>query len=134
MLLTVVCRAAIVKNTSKFCTTYSECENIGFKHIYLSSIAKQVLATYINHFRVRFLEPTSTGVIWRNMVVTRVELEPMISGLRGRHLNHQATAYIWKYSFKYDIFSGLKRQIAVVNRLKCCLVSTFKCHSLCCCC
>jgi hypothetical protein len=27
----------------------------------------------------------------KNMVVNRVELEPMISGLRGRHLNHYAT-------------------------------------------
>jgi hypothetical protein len=34
-------------------------------NIYLSSIAKQVLATYINHFLVSFLEPTSTGAIWR---------------------------------------------------------------------
>ena len=31
--------------------------------VYLSLIVKQVLATYINHSRVRFLEPTSTGVI-----------------------------------------------------------------------
>jgi hypothetical protein len=35
---------------------------VWFKHIYLSSIAKQVLATNIKHFRVRFLEPTTTGV------------------------------------------------------------------------
>jgi hypothetical protein len=34
----------------------------GFKHVYLSSIAKQVLATYINHFQVHLLEPTRTGV------------------------------------------------------------------------
>jgi hypothetical protein len=58
-----------------------------FKHIYLSSIAKQVLAIYINQFRVRFLEPTSTGVIWRNIVMTRLGLEPMIPWLRCRHLN-----------------------------------------------
>jgi hypothetical protein len=60
----------------------------GFKHIYFSSIVKQIFATYINRFRVRFLEPTSTGVIWRNMVVTRLGLKHMIPGLRGRHLNH----------------------------------------------
>jgi hypothetical protein len=34
-----------------------------FIHIYLSSIAKEVLATYIYPFRVRFLEPASAGVI-----------------------------------------------------------------------
>jgi hypothetical protein len=39
-----------------------------FKHIYFSSIAKQVLATYINHFRVQILETTSTVVIWRYML------------------------------------------------------------------
>ena len=33
------------------------------KHIYFRSIMKQVLATYINHSRVRFLEPTSTDVV-----------------------------------------------------------------------
>ena len=33
-----------------------------FNHIYFSLIVKQVLATYINHSRVRFLELTSTGV------------------------------------------------------------------------
>jgi hypothetical protein len=32
------------------------------KHIFLSLIVKQVLATYINPFRVHFLESTSTGV------------------------------------------------------------------------
>jgi hypothetical protein len=52
-----------------------------FKHIYLSSIAKQVFTTYINHVRVRFMKPTSTGVIWRNMIVTRVGLEPVVSVL-----------------------------------------------------
>jgi hypothetical protein len=59
----------------------------GLKHIYLSSIAKQALAT-INHFRVRFLELTSTDVILRNKAVTRRGLEPLIIGLSGRHLNH----------------------------------------------
>jgi hypothetical protein len=44
---------------------------IWFKHIYSMSITKQVLATYINHFWVHLLESTSTGVLWRNMVVTR---------------------------------------------------------------
>ena len=34
-----------------------------FKFIHLSSIVKQVLTTYLNHSRVRFLEPASTGVI-----------------------------------------------------------------------
>jgi hypothetical protein len=59
----------------------------------LKIFAKQVLATFINHFQVRFLESTSTGVIRRNIVVTRrLGLEPMIPGLRGRHYNRQATA------------------------------------------
>jgi hypothetical protein len=31
----------------------------GLKHIYLSSIVKQVLATYINHFPDRFLAGTN---------------------------------------------------------------------------
>jgi hypothetical protein len=43
---------------------------VWFKHIYLSSIAKQNLSTYIDHFWVRFLELTSTGVIWGNTIVT----------------------------------------------------------------
>ena len=34
--------------------------------LYFSSIVKQVLTTCLNHSRVRFLEPTSTGVIMRN--------------------------------------------------------------------
>ena len=34
-----------------------------FKHIYFSSIVISVLVIYLNHFRVRFLEPTSTGNI-----------------------------------------------------------------------
>jgi hypothetical protein len=42
-----------------------------FKYIYLSSIVKQVLATYINHFQVRFLEPTTTAAISKIMVETR---------------------------------------------------------------
>ena len=33
------------------------------KHIYFSLTVKQVLAAYINHYQVRFLEPTNTGVI-----------------------------------------------------------------------
>ena len=45
------------------------------------------LAAYLNHSRVRFLEPISTGVLWRNMVVT-LGLEPTILGTRGRQLNH----------------------------------------------
>ena len=40
----------------KFCIVY-------FKLIYFSSIEKQVLTTYLNHARVRFLQPTSTGVL-----------------------------------------------------------------------
>jgi hypothetical protein len=44
-------------------TMTSEMDSVWFEHIYLTLIAKQVLATYINHFRVRFLEPTSTGVV-----------------------------------------------------------------------
>jgi hypothetical protein len=48
------------------------------KHIYLSSIAKQFLSTNIIYFPIHVLEPTSTGVIWRIMVVTRFGLEPMI--------------------------------------------------------
>ena len=37
-----------------------------FKLIYFSSIVKQVITTYLNYSRDRFLEPTSTGVIMRN--------------------------------------------------------------------
>ena len=37
--------------------------SFSFKHIYLSLLVKQILATYINHAQVRFLEPTSTGVM-----------------------------------------------------------------------
>ena len=46
------------------------------------------LTTYLNHSLVRFLEPTSTGVIWGIMVVTCVGFEPTMSRLRGRHLIH----------------------------------------------
>jgi hypothetical protein len=55
---------------------------------YSSLIAKHVLATYINHFRFLFLELTSTGVLLGIMVVTRLELEHIIPGLKARHLNH----------------------------------------------
>ena len=53
---------------------------------------KQVLATFINHSRVHFLEPTSTGVIWGIMVVTRVGFEPTIPMLWDRHLIHKVIA------------------------------------------
>ena len=45
---------------------------IWFKLTYFRSIMKQVLTTYLNHSRGRFLEPVSTGVIWGTMAVTRV--------------------------------------------------------------
>jgi hypothetical protein len=82
-----------------------------FKHIYLSSIVKQVLSIYIKHSRVCFLEPTSTSVIWRNMVVNQLGLEPMSPWSRGKHLNHFAnaplmTCHIW-------------------SRMKCCLNFSF---------
>ena len=42
----------------------SSCNNEGeISLIYFSSIVKQVFTTYLNNSRVRFLEPTSTGVI-----------------------------------------------------------------------
>ena len=53
---------------------------------------KQVLATYINHSRVRFLEPTSTGVRRGIMVMTHEDFEPPIPWLPGRHLIHWAIA------------------------------------------
>jgi hypothetical protein len=39
-----------------------KCSIFSLNIFILSSIVKQVLATYINHFLVPFLEPTSTGV------------------------------------------------------------------------
>ena len=41
-----------------------------------------VFRTYLNHSRVRLLEPNSTGVIWGIMVMTRVGFDP--SNLRSR--------------------------------------------------
>jgi hypothetical protein len=55
-----------------------------FKHIYLSWIAIQFLATYMNLIWFCFLELTSTGFICGNMVLIRVGLEPMVPGLWGR--------------------------------------------------
>ena len=71
-----------------------------FKHIYFSSIEKQVLATYINHSRVRFLEQTSTGVVWGNMVVTRVGFEPTIPRLRGDTLSIRPLLPLINFNFK----------------------------------
>jgi hypothetical protein len=62
---------------------------VWYKHTYLSSIAKQVLATNNNNFRVRFLELTSTGVIWRNTVVTRLGLELWSLGWDADTLNRR---------------------------------------------
>jgi hypothetical protein len=50
-------------------TLYLISTDLWFKHIHLSSIAKQVLASYINYFRAGVLEPIRTGVIYK-MVVT----------------------------------------------------------------
>jgi hypothetical protein len=47
----------------KYTSISHSLSNKEFKHIHLFSIAKQVLATYINQFRVCFLEPASTDVI-----------------------------------------------------------------------
>ena len=37
--------------------------DISLIFFYFSSIVKEVLTTYLNHSRVRFLEPTNTGVM-----------------------------------------------------------------------
>jgi hypothetical protein len=50
----------------------------------LSSIAKKVLATYIVDFGVRFLNPTSTGVIGKCMVFPRSGLESAVPWLVER--------------------------------------------------
>ena len=59
---------------------------VTLKLIHFSLIVKQVLTTYLNCSQVRFLEPTSTGVICGIMVVTCLGFEPMILRLQGRHL------------------------------------------------
>jgi hypothetical protein len=61
---------------------------------------------FVNYFRVYFLETTSTGVIWINIVVTGLGLEPMIHGLRFKE---------WTFNTlniqKYTIFNpSLKEQ------------------------
>jgi hypothetical protein len=45
---------------------------------------------WLNNSQVSFLELTSTGVIWGEMVLTAVELEPFHE-FRGRHINQKAT-------------------------------------------
>jgi hypothetical protein len=39
------------------------------------------------------------------MVITQVGLKPMISGLRGRHLNHLATAPLINILIWFDMFT-----------------------------
>jgi hypothetical protein len=55
-----------------------------FKHIYLSSIARQVLATYINHFESASWNQPVLVSYEKDMIVTRLGLEPMIPRSRGR--------------------------------------------------
>ena len=64
-------------------------------HLVFYSVVKQVLATYINLSGVRCLEPTRTGVIWRNIVVTHVRLKSMIPWLKGKHFTHKATSVLF---------------------------------------
>ena len=54
---------------------------------------KQVLATNINHSRARFLEPTSTGVIWnhgRDPCVVRT-YDPEVARQTPYPLSHRMT-------------------------------------------
>ena len=83
---------------------------VTFKHINFSSIVKQVLVTYLNHSHVRFLEPTSTVVIWGITVVTLCRVRTHdLSGLRGTHSNDQWSASLlpWVKIKEYWYLCGI---------------------------
>jgi hypothetical protein len=71
------------------------CLQVRFKHIYLSSIARQVLASYMNHFRVRFLEPTSTRVIWRNIGRDQTPHSDYLPWQNCNHCLHMMMKVTW---------------------------------------
>ena len=82
---------------SNTCTKFSKnCFSL-VKTYSFNAVVKQVLAPYINHSRIRFLEPTSICVIWRIMAVIPYRArfqDPWIERHTPYIINHSATALL----------------------------------------
>jgi hypothetical protein len=68
-------------------------------NIHVRSVVKQVCTTCNSHNRDHFLERTSTGYIWEILVVNQIGLKSIVPGLRGRHLDDQATVPLQSSQF-----------------------------------
>ena len=89
------------------------------KRNYFNSIVKQVLTTYLNHYLVRFLEPTSIcDTLWI-MVASRVEFEPTIPKLRRHHIisGHTLIPFLPWHKWCYLIAVSICQQV-IYPRIK----------------